>query len=367
MVRRQHIDDVDMGRRVDMSSLLAHLHTKIRGAAEDVATLSLQYILEYSDAARRSFLSYVTGELNIASLPEIQFRTQVAGKNQERPDLAGYDEENNELILIESKFWAGLTDNQPLGYIERLRDSDLNADKALLFICPKARMISLWSELLRICGLDYTRINKAESYASEVQGIHMGMLSWSGILGVLELALSAEQSPLVADLKQLQGLCDLMDAQAFKPFEREDFGVDRARRIVDYYSIVDRLTDLLKSKMGASTKNLKASPQYAGYIRYLTYEEFGLSIIFSCHHWLDYAETPFWLTIKETREKTWVYAREAHRLLKGSEALLHKRIYFEAKSERVLVPLYAPADKVEDDVINDLYKQIADVVSIIKP
>ena len=49
-------------------------------------------------------------------------------------------------MLIEAKFWAGLTDNQPIAYLERLPS---NTPSALLFIAPTARLEILWNELRR--------------------------------------------------------------------------------------------------------------------------------------------------------------------------------------------------------------------------
>ena len=114
-----------------MSSLLAHLHTRIKGSPEDVATLSLCYILENSKSARKAFSEYISQIIGIGNLPELNFRTQIIGDN-----VKGLIYQamilNNELVLCESKFWAGLTDNQPLGYIKRLRDNGVSAEKALI-------------------------------------------------------------------------------------------------------------------------------------------------------------------------------------------------------------------------------------------
>ena len=56
-----------------------------------------------------------------AAVGEIgQVRTQPTGKEGERPDLAGVDREGRECVLIEAKFWAGLTSNQPVAYLKRL-------------------------------------------------------------------------------------------------------------------------------------------------------------------------------------------------------------------------------------------------------
>ena len=73
--------------------------------------------------------------------------TEVIGEKNDRVDLVGFDEHGDESALIEVKFWAGLTDNQPVTYLERLRTDDKPA--VLLFVAPRARLETLWPEVLR--------------------------------------------------------------------------------------------------------------------------------------------------------------------------------------------------------------------------
>ena len=61
-----------------------------------------------------------------------------------QPDLTTKDKGGNIRLLVENKFWAGLTVAQPIKYLKVLPE-DLNS--ALLFIVPKARMTTVWHEL----------------------------------------------------------------------------------------------------------------------------------------------------------------------------------------------------------------------------
>ena len=49
------------------------------------------------------------------------YECQSIGDDNERPDMSGTDSDGNEVIMCEAKFYAGLTYNQPLTYLERLR------------------------------------------------------------------------------------------------------------------------------------------------------------------------------------------------------------------------------------------------------
>ena len=70
-------------------SLLAHLYSYIRGSQEDVATLSLQYILKQSPDLNAVFTRLVSKALQVEPGEEIHYVCQATGDNKERPDLAG--------------------------------------------------------------------------------------------------------------------------------------------------------------------------------------------------------------------------------------------------------------------------------------
>ena len=46
-----------------------------------------------------------------------RIRTQAAGEDGAKPDLAGWDQDDQLRVLIEAKFWAGLTAQQPVVYL----------------------------------------------------------------------------------------------------------------------------------------------------------------------------------------------------------------------------------------------------------
>ena len=116
-----------------------------RGRTEDIAVEALGHILSTSEAARAALPDVVdTGGAPVGAIDRV--RTQVTGEEGARPDLVGFDESGQERVLIEAKFGAGLTENQPVAYLKRLPDGQ---PSALLFVVPSARVESLWAELRR--------------------------------------------------------------------------------------------------------------------------------------------------------------------------------------------------------------------------
>lgn len=102
-------------------SLLAHLYSRIRGSQEDVATIALQYLVSKSAELNKAFTKLLASRLDISLEEKLQYICQSVGDDNERPDMAGVDSNQCECILCEMKFYAGLTPNQPLGYLERLK------------------------------------------------------------------------------------------------------------------------------------------------------------------------------------------------------------------------------------------------------
>jgi len=100
-------------------SLFGTLATRFSTQPENLATEALLYILNASSTAERAFLGYVArAGVNLGD--NLLFQTQSHGKDKSIPDLVGVNADNEQALVIEAKFWAGLTDNQPITYLDRL-------------------------------------------------------------------------------------------------------------------------------------------------------------------------------------------------------------------------------------------------------
>ena len=60
--------------------------------------------------------------------------------------MAGYDENDVNRLLVESKFWATLSKGQASSYFNLL---DQSSPAVLLFIAPNGRIETLWVEIVR--------------------------------------------------------------------------------------------------------------------------------------------------------------------------------------------------------------------------
>jgi hypothetical protein len=126
------------------NSLLGFIAQRHTSDLEDVATNALSFILSRWTAKRAlaDFLGDERGPLHIAKAEP--WRPNAHGAV---PDLACLDGDDNLVALIESKFWAQLTDHQPVTYWQGLPD---DRPAVLLFLAPDYRIDqgSLWDELV---------------------------------------------------------------------------------------------------------------------------------------------------------------------------------------------------------------------------
>lgn len=256
------------------NSLLAFLFPRIKGSQEDIATISLYYILGQSDVLRSAFTKMISRILHLDYKP-LSYSTQVVGKQKERPDIVGLNNEKEE-IIIEAKFFAALTENQPGTYIERL-----NGDGGLIFICPVSRRSSLWE---KIKPEDSRQLGE---YCVDVNGTHLAIVSWTEVFQELQSCADDYAPETIENLHQLIGFCKEMEDSEFIPFKEEDFGPDIARSIDRYYRLVDETTNkILQRKDVSATKNkLHATPQWFGYTQYINIEGLIIGVYFHRDIW----------------------------------------------------------------------------------
>ena len=204
-----------------MESIFSHIIQKrFSKVTEDVATDALSFILGSSDQARQGFMKMLRGIE--PGLPELRFETQQSEDNM-RPDMWGMDGQEPR-VFVENKFWAGLTDNQPVHYLNKL--ASFSQPSVLLFVVPTAREQAIWRELCRRLsdgGVEMTERDTSSSVpccVSTTAGPTFALTSWRRLLSLLELEVVDDRNAL-SDIGQLRALCDAADSQAFAPLAAE--------------------------------------------------------------------------------------------------------------------------------------------------
>ena len=247
------------------------LASPFRGRTEDIAVEALGHILSTSEAARAALSDIVdAGGAQVGPIARV--RTQVTGKKGARPDLAGFDESGLERVLIEAKFAAGLTDNQPVAYLKRLQRLPDGRPAALLFVSPKRRVESLWAELRRraaTSGIALESFRKAGGVWSAAigdDGPRLLLVSWAALLDRLEARVADSQAE--ADIRQLRGLADREDRDVFRPVRPEELRDQTSPLLV---FLLQDLVDgaIVRAKRRRVATKSQKKPQPWGYGQWL--------------------------------------------------------------------------------------------------
>ena len=335
-------------------SLLAHLYSRIQGSQEDVATVSLNYIIDSSEALNAAFNKLLSDSLKIQLDSDIKYKDQSIGKNLERPDMSGADKDGKEVVLCEMKFYAGLTDNQPNGYLDRLIAED---GKALVFVCPKARQLSLWSKIKELCTDKGRSLSDEDGFRITVDGIAMAVITWTQIIECLRLTASSVAVTALPDIAQLSGFCNLMDHDAFIPFTSEELGPESARKEMRFYDVVDGVVDKLDTIKDLNPqKKGKQNAWRGGYWRNINIKNHKVEVSFHRDYWRDsLAEAPIWLIINDEEG----HQPDHYKKCLNSRPDTEKHCAWDG---RIMLALKVLPGVPKDDVVDDLVKQIVNKI-----
>ena len=331
-------------------TLLAHLAYKLSPQPETVATEALGHILRGSESARAALQEFLlsagadVGRINTVG-------TEVRGDGGERPDLACTDGDGRERVLIEVKFWAPLTENQPAAYLARLPDDRASA---LLVIAPSARLETLWPELrARAAEL----LTGTGSSVSETRWISVGdnrnliMTSWSSFL--TRLAGAIEDKQAVSDIRQLQGLAEQQDSEEFLPLRAEQLSSEVPRLILNLDRLVDEVSSRIFTTDWADRDRMQKRWE-GGPFQYMTVAGFSAWFGVNYRFWKQYEITPLWFGFQDS---AW---EKEEQILRSLKPLRHKDPpqYFE---EEGIIPIRLQTGIEYDKVVDDVVGQLADI------
>ncbi len=346
-----------------MRSIFSHIVQKhLSHQNENVATEALAYIINSHDQAHEGLMNLLKAFRS--ELPVLSFHTQI-GDGNIRPDIWGYDG-SQPLALIENKFWAGLTDNQPVSYLKHLAEQ--NDKSILLMVVPEARKDTIWRELLsrvRVAGMSVSdHPVKGEHGYSVVcmNGPLLAITSWKCILDSIGAQIG-EDASAESDLLQLRALCCAADEDAFVPFSPEEFTDQLIPTFVmQAISIYETVKDWAVTEDILSTDGLSASNSskcFGRYVQFTSDEKFGAWFGIHYAFWKRYGESPLWLIF---HFGDWGNGQRVQELLdpwkRRSDGM------FFCEGNQVLVPVLIPAGEEKDVVLRSVQsylKKISDV------
>lgn len=347
-----------------MATLLAHLVRRFSTQPENLASEALTLLLNESPGAA----GVVEDLFTLLGLPRpesLSFYCQSGGEDLARPDVVGQDSVGAEHLIVETKFWAGLTSNQPVEYLKRVPAGT----GLLLFVCPADRMTRLWPVLMDRCHaatLSVRSDRETEPYAATVgDNKRIALLSWRYLLQRMRAELIAQrEANAVADIEQLIGLTEEMDTQAFTPIKSDELWTASPSRIVQLLDIVDRVAEDLIAEGIVHTQGLRATAYRGGYGRYMDAKPFGLFLKLDFDGWGHSEGCPIWLEVlgsegarRSPTSRLFVRALGRFRL--------EGRLYDEP-GQPPEVGLRVPIEEEEDVVIKSLSSQVSEIIQILR-
>jgi hypothetical protein len=348
-------------------SLLADLAVRLARSPEDVATEGLAFILDRSAAGRSALVTFLGENSPRPLAPIVHFRSQVVGDDEVRPDLEGHDAVGQPVVIIENKFWAGLTPMQPVAYLRRLPPEA----GVLCIVAPAARLQLLWPEVLdrvRVAGflVGDARVDSQQCVAHINQTLGLVMASWALILERIARALEAADEPaILADLRQIQGLAARMDADAFMPLTVEDLTGNTAARVVEYCELVDRTVELLLREPCISKKGLRSTGGAGWYGHNLFVQGFGCFLGFDARQWRKRGMSPIWIVVKAATASGWFFSMDADRGLATRFGRNSVVAGPEGEAAGSWIPVRLTEGREFDQVVAAMIRQITSIAEVL--
>ena len=272
-------------------SVLAHLVVGQQGP-EPAATRALGYLLR--SGKKSGPLRAVIGLLRPAGIEFAPGRVECEEEHGDnRPDVSLYDAEGRLRVLLENKFWAGLTDRQPVGYLDLLGG---RRDAALVFVAPRERIDPLWRELGRRCAAADRAFEDEERTGDprfvRAGGTVVAAISWGQLLATLESA--AEKKATRRDIAQLRGLTDRMEREGFLPFRGEELSASStAKQLLQCYDLIPAIIGACEH---AEIWGRTSGPRYGNYFQLLQFKRLWLGV--DLEAWRRRGVSPLWLALQ---------------------------------------------------------------------
>ncbi|MCA9629312.1 MAG: hypothetical protein KC766_16675, partial [Myxococcales bacterium] len=117
------------------------------------------------------------------------------------------------------------------------------------------------------------------------------------MLNGMRMEISSDPENVRADIDQLDGLCERMDAQAFIPISEAELTSNACRRVHEFGSIVDDVVSCLVRDGTMNTKRLRATGGNGWYGRYARLRGVPALLHVSTWYWSSLGASPVWLAV----------------------------------------------------------------------
>lgn len=346
-----------------MASILSDIVGKHSRHIEDICSESLALILNQSSVLKGAFSGLVKTKSNgtVSFTDHYLIKTQVTTKKDSaRPDLE-VDDNTDSVFLVEAKFWAGLTEHQPLSYLKRIYKNG----GALIFLAPERRLNSLNNEIearLQDGGITYSTSNGVLNIQDNTVLFY---LSWTEVISAMwSAAVNASEQETLHNLFQLKTLVEKLDSEGFIPLEHSLFtpaaGIQRDQ-------MIQLLDMIVENQPEFNTKGLTYGGGKYAYQRFAKYKGVYCMVVYSSERWMTYHETPLYFgvdraSLVKSQEFT-VGTIESK--LQRDKIKYYPNETLVGTSEVLLFPLYPILGVDKQVAYEDLYGQVEQYLELI--
>ena len=272
---------------------------------ERAATIALAHILDVdaSPGMASAFVDLV-GQTGSLQCEPSRVEGDPDQKDDSLPDVTIYDDARRRRVLIETVFWEGVPQAQPLDYLAKLPG---DASSALVYIAPRKRLRFLW-EVLRKRSSDNPgsrledEIERDQALCARFGGHVLLVTSWAYVLD--ELRRVADDPAVEQDIEQLRGLTKRMETAAFLPLDEEEAAdTALARRLLDYRDLVGRISQRLQTEGVARNVNYSGSSYRMRRDQgrdMLVHGKFQMRFGIEIRAWRDSGTTPLWWVLRSS-------------------------------------------------------------------
>lgn len=337
----------------DRESLLGAVGKRHAYSLEDAATDALTFILSRRACAKSALSDFLTDGAG-QPFPIAKVDSWAATEHGAIPDLACFDETADVVAFIESKFWATLTEHQPVTYWRAL---PAGKPAVLLFLAPHSRIESdsLWDELVdRLrqaeVELDDPKGTDGVIAAAAKDGRRLMLTSWKALLDHLAAsARNADDSQACFEIAELQGLASA--------------GIEREKTIPDeeLRQAFEDAVGRLKRLGWANTDRLTVGTGINYFARYFRLAGAPAGLRIDYEDQKQRPEKSFWLWFWN-EEDAKLSVEDVERLLdQAGEADL------EWRGTEVLLPIVLPADADGQMTVNTIVAELERIARILDP
>jgi hypothetical protein len=334
--------------------LFGHLVSRFSTHPENLATEAMAFILNRS-ATMREELRRLLGRTGIELAPLARFRSQAGDEQGNIPDLIGLDTMGAERLFIENKFWAGLTENQPAGYLGRL---PAEGGGVLVFVVPTRRFPIVWNELAHSAMTAGTHLPDPEQLAGDLLFTRiapttaLAVTTWRAVLDSLEtVARASGETSSAADIAQLKSLCDVMDTEAFLPLRVEELtNLEVPQRLIGLANLIRDLSEQAVARGIADRRGLVPTHGWYTAGRYLKIGSFGAWLGIDHEKWSRYGITPLWVRFDNNE-----YGRSSV-VLEALKSWASTQLF--EQDGRAVIPLTILPNATRERVLEDLLAQL---------